>query len=52
MQAAGTKREANGSPVTHQTLQQQGGTGEDGYIHLSDWTRSVVVIEKKKYGMS
>ena len=30
---------ANGSPVTHQTLRQQGGTGEDSYIHLADWTR-------------
>ena len=30
---------ANGSPATHQTLQQQRGTGEDGYIHLVDWTQ-------------
>ena len=32
------KRVANGSLVTHQTLRQQRGTGEDGYIHLADWT--------------
>ena len=38
----------NGSPATHQTLRQQGGTGEDSYIHLADWTLSVAVIEKKK----
>ena len=37
-----------GSPATHQTLQQQGGTGEDGYIHLADRTLSVAAIEKKK----
>ena len=24
----------------YQTLRQQGGTGEDGYIHLADWTLS------------
>ena len=35
------------SPATHQTLQQQGGTREDGHAHLSDWTLSVVAIEKK-----
>ena len=28
---------ANGSPVTHQTLRQQEGTGENSHIHLSDW---------------
>ena len=39
---------ANGSPATHQTLRQQGGTGEDSYIHLADWTFSVAAIEKKK----
>ena len=39
---------ANGSPATHQTLWQQGGTGEDSYIHLADWTLSVTAIEKKK----
>ena len=39
---------ASSSPVTHQTLGQQGGTGEDGHSHLVDWTLSVVVIEKKK----
>ena len=33
-----TKCVANGSPATHQTLGQQGGTGEDGYIHLAEWT--------------
>ena len=37
----------NGCPVTHQTLPQQGGTGEDSYIHLVDWTLSVVETEKK-----
>ena len=25
----------------HQTLGQQGGTGEDGHVHLADWTLSV-----------
>ena len=39
---------ANGSPVTHQTLRQQGETGEDSYIHLADWTLSVATIKKKK----
>ena len=39
---------ANGSPVTHQTLRQQGGTGEDSYIHLAGWTLSVAAMEKKK----
>ena len=34
-------------PYTHQTLRQQGGTGEDSYIHLADWTLSVTTIEKK-----
>ena len=29
-----TKCVANSSPATHQTLWQQGGTGEDGHIHL------------------
>ena len=43
-----SKRVANGSPATHQTLQQQGGTGEDDYIHLADWTLNVAAIEKKK----
>ena len=42
------KRVANGSPVTHQTVRQQGGTGEDSYTHLADWTLSVAAIEKKK----
>ena len=42
------KREANGSPATHQTLGQQGGTAEDSHIHLADWTLSVAAIEKKK----
>ena len=32
---------------THQTVRQQGGTGEDGHIHLADWTLSVAAIEKK-----
>ena len=39
---------ANGSPAAHQTLGQQGGTGEDSHIHLADWTPSVAAIEKKK----
>ena len=39
---------ANGSPATHQTLGQQGGSGEDSHIHLADWTVSVAAIEKKK----
>ena len=38
----------NSSPVTHQTLRQKGGSGEDSHIHLADWTFSVAVIEKKK----
>ena len=42
-----TKCVANSSPVTHQTLRQQGGTGEDGHIYLADQTVSVAVIEKK-----
>ena len=41
------KRVANSSPATRQTIRQQGGTGEDSYIHLADWTRSVAEIEKK-----
>ena len=40
------KRVTNSSPATHQTLRQQGGTGEDSHIHLADWTLSVAVIEK------
>ena len=36
------------SYITHQTLRQQGGTGEDSHIHLADWTLSVAAIEKKK----
>ena len=39
---------ANSSPATHQTLWQQGGTGEDGHIHLIDWTFSVVTSKKNK----
>ena len=39
---------ANSSPVTHQTLRQQGGTGEDSHIHLADWTLSVAAIDKKE----
>ena len=42
------KRVANGSPVTHQTLRQRGGTGDDGHIHPADWTLGVAAIEKKK----
>ena len=38
----------NGSLVTHPTLGQQGGTGEDSHIHLADWTLNVAAIEKKK----
>ena len=37
----------NSSSATHQTLRQQGGTGEDGYIHLADWTLSEAAMEKK-----
>ena len=40
------KRVANGGPATHQTVRQQGGTGEDGHIHLADWALSVPAIEK------
>ena len=42
---------ASGSPLsdyTHQTLWQQGGTGEDGHIHLADWTYCIAAMEKKK----
>ena len=47
-----TKHEANCSPATHQTLQQQqGGTGEDSHVHLADWTLCVAVIKKKKKSM-
>ena len=42
------KRRASGSPVTHQTVQQQGGTGEDGHVQAADQTLSVAAIEKKK----
>ena len=38
---------ANSSPATHQTLWQLGEIGEDGYVHLADWTISVVAMEKK-----
>ena len=37
---------ANSSPATHQTVRQQGGTGEDGHIHLANWTLRVAAIEK------
>ena len=43
-----TKCVANSCPATHQTLQQQGGTGEDGHIHLAGWTLSVAAIEKNR----
>ena len=43
-----TKCVANSCPTTHQTLRQQGGTGEDGHSHLVDWTLSVAATEKKK----
>ena len=36
---------ANSCPATHQILRQQGGTGEDGHIHLVEWTFSVVAAE-------
>ena len=39
---------ANSSPVTHQTLRQQGGTQEESCIHLADWTLRLAAIEKKK----
>ena len=42
------KRVANSISATHQTRRQQGGTGEDSYIHLGDWTLGVAAIEKKK----
>ena len=34
---------------SYQTLRQQ---GENGYIHLADWTLSVAAIEKKKKKLS
>ena len=40
-----TKRVTDSSPaiVTHTKLRgKQGGTGQDGHIHLADWTLSVV----------
>ena len=39
---------ANSSPATHQTLRQQGGTGEDGQFHLADWTFNAAAIVKNK----
>ena len=36
---------ADGSPVSHRTLRQQGGTGEESHIHLADWTLSVAAID-------
>ena len=36
-----TKCVSNSCPVTHQTLRQQGETGEDGHIHLADWEPEV-----------
>ena len=39
---------ADSSPSAHQALRRQGGTGEDGHIHLEDWTLSVAAIEKKE----
>ena len=33
------------SPATHQTLWQQGGTGEDGHSHLADRTFRITTIE-------
>ena len=41
-------RKTETSRPAHQTLRQQGGTGEDGHIRLADWTFSVAEIEKKK----
>ena len=54
LRTAGDKRVANGSPATHQSVRQQGGTAEDGHIHLADWSLRVTAIEKKKknQGMS
>ena len=31
---------------THQILGQQGGTGEDGHIHLADWTLSLYLCRQ------
>ena len=45
---AQNKYVANGSPATHQTVRQQGGTGEDSYIHLADRTLGVAAIKKKE----
>ena len=42
-----TKCVADSSSSTHQTLRQQGGTGEDGHVHLAYRTLSVAAIEKK-----
>ena len=42
-----TKHVANSSPATHQTLRQKGGAGEDGHVHLTDRTLSVVATDKK-----
>ena len=35
------------NPATHQTLGQQGGTGDDGHIHLSDRTLSVAASRRR-----
>ena len=37
----------NGSPATHQTPGQQGGSGRCGHIHPADCTLSVAATEKK-----
>ena len=42
------KSVANSSPARHQTLWQQGGSGEDGHFHLAERTLSAAAIEKKK----
>ena len=39
---------ANGSPATHLTVRQQGGSGEESHVRLADWTLSVAALEKKK----
>ena len=48
LQTARKKCMANSSPATHQTLQHQGGTQEEGHIHLIDRTLSAAAVKKKK----
>ena len=39
---------ANSSPARHQTVRDQGGSREEGHIHLTDRTLSAAAAKKKK----